>query len=1276
MRRPSLRNALILSCLALTAALLAAPVAQAASPLIAQWPFETTEQAGDYNLTPDVSGNELALGVAGAINLGTAGGKFGSYLDGSTARAPEVESPLLAPQRLTLLAWIKEDGDPGTLRYIAGRGDDGGGSCGGGSYALYTGYPGNGGLHFYIRTPGPTGPPVLSEAAPDAAVFDGHWHLVAGTFDGTNMRFFVDGNEIGQPMPAPAISYEAPLTGSNFYVDGYAPDTGCPDNSDFPGAIDEVRVYDRALSQTELARLAAAPGPEAPALVPDGEGGSGDEPPPGGGGTVGGAPPAGGGTVGKPIGPTPVPVGLTLKSPNKQFNSWAVLEVQATGSVEQTNVKVDGKPAFSVGQDAPYVALNLGSPGTHTVTATTTGMAGEQVTRSTSILFKPPATGVIRPPGAPDTAVTSSNIDLILEGARNNSCAPDSTVIFGVVEAQGCFSQINTVDELPRSEQAVTENYYAATVVTEALVLPVHCIYGELACVQNANAVLQHDPAAKPFMTNKAMHVDGMTVTPVGGASIVVFPALNRIVSSNAKITYDGSVFGSIPVQSGPLNLDVRSGATLFSNGDERLQLFSFDTSQAFDDIGGFPINGTVGVYFQKKGDYRSTSLKVNLSLPDAISTAAGADPTAKVEVNADNTRGTYLGLLNIHMNEAFLGPIELANVDFTYNDAGEPRQECPRKWWKATAEVFFLPGEGEGAGLKLAPEPQRNGIAFCAGSFHSAGADLKFGAPIPPPEIFPGVTLNEIGFSFQLDKPVVFDGFAKLKAAEIVTATGGFLAAFATHDHPYTVSAADAGGALPELKGQTFNSTTIALGGKVDIEPFEEIEVELGSAYLLYSYPGYIAAKGSAHMQTFLFTVNATGSLELSTVTDKFNALVEGEVCLAGGIKIAHIGACASGEARVSSRGLSICFNVLDGTWTPGAGYRYGDTFPEFFLGTFGDGCKPSEFWETTDAVRGITQSATTTIADTRARRLDGFSPDLNFTVKKGETAKDLELVGSGGAPALTVVAPDGEELATEPGVMLHGKHLSVMAANQYKRTWIGVEDAVPGVYKVILQAGSPGVSDVRATREEPNAGVEASVTGTGRHLVLHYDAGHAKGQSVSFFERGKGAWELLKKVDGGKGQVAFEPSYGPAGRRSVAAQVEVNDIPSKLQTLAHFKAPPPPLATRVGQVAVVRHGTKLLVSWAKAPYAQAYSVVTEARGGVVHERRLKPKRTSLTVKGVPATEGGRVEVVAFGPLGDRGKPGRAKFAALRKPHSRLLPYKELGAHAAGAKGKPGGKA
>jgi hypothetical protein len=1229
------RLGLILCCLA--AVLPTAGTAEAAAPLIAQWPLAESSVSGGVEYTPDVSGNGLALSATpGSMHFETTEGKFGGYLGGANTANLQVNSPLLAPQQLTLLAWIKQSGNPGTLRYIAGRGDDGP-TCLGSSYALYTGYPGKEGLHFYIRQPGPGAPSVLSEAAPDASVFDGKWHLVAGTFDGSNMRFYVDGNQIGPAMAGTGISYEAPIIDSPFYVDGYPPQALCSGIPDFPGGIDEVRVYSRALSQTELARLAAAPGPTAPDLVPDE-----------------GAPP-----TPIPVGPTPVhtPVSISLsRLPSSKVTGYSVLHLDTIGPILETKIKIDGSTALHVDPSAPYVGLNLGA-GSHQVTATAIG--GNGTTASTSTTVTGSSGSLKRPSWMPDVATASSEASLLLEALKESECVPNSVVVFGIVEAEGCFRKINPATELPKSEQAVANEFVAENFLIEHAG-PLPCLREDPTCHRSVTETFRTNPAIQPFASPKPVKVNGMVVEPAQGHSIVVFPAIKRVVCSRCAIYYEGSALGRIPVRSmGQVNLDLSSNILHFSDGSEKIKLFSFDTSQAFHDIGGFPINGTVEINLQKKEENRTTALKLNLSLPEELQGAVGLNPTSRVEINADNKRGTYLGELNIHVAEAFLGPVEIANVDFTYKDEGEPIENCPRKWWKATAEVFFVPGEG-GGGVRMAPEPRRNGIAFCAGEFASAGAELIFGEPpsfLPAPEIFPGVTLNKIGFGIQLREPILFEGHAEIRSGEIVHATGGFLAAFASPSAPYTFAGGDAGGSLPLLKGQRFTSTTVAIGGKVDVVPSDAVSLELGSAYLLYSYPDYISAKGSAHLQTYLFTVRAEGQFEMSTATRKFNAGVKGEICLVGGIEVEHVGLCAGGEGHISSRGMSVCFDIGNGTWTPGVGVLYSNPIPEFFAGALGDGCKPSHFWEANVRARPFSGRARGA-----AHASSAAGGAMQFTVNPGEEDKTIELTGTGGAPVVTVVAPGGEQLTSQPNVMLHGTHLGAISYDKYDRTWITIEGAKPGVYKVTPQPGSPPISGAQETHDEPQAEVKASVTGKGRRLVLHYDAGHAAGQTVSFFERGKDTWTLLKKVSGGKGTIPFEPSYGPAGKRSVAAQVEVDGVPGALQTLDHFKAPPPPKVGRAAGVKVVHHGASLAVSWRKSPYAQGYSVITDPDGGAVHALKVKAGRTGAKVKNVPATEGGTVEVVALGVGGERGKPGKARFAALRKAKTRLLPYKELG--------------
>jgi concanavalin A-like lectin/glucanase superfamily protein len=246
-----------------------AATAQAVPPLIGQWPLESSTASGATESTADVSGNGLSLvGSAGSMHFGTEGGKFGGYLAGSSATTMQVTSPLLAPPQLTLLTWIKQNGYPGLLRYIAGRGNDGP-TCSGSSYALYTGYSAIPGLHFYVRQPDAAATGVVTDSPPNSAVFDGNWHLVAGTYDGANIRLYVDGVQVGPEKPASGIGYGSPINDPSFYVDGYPPQASCLGASDFPGLIDEVRVYSRALTARELQFLAAAPGPAAPDLVPE-----------------------------------------------------------------------------------------------------------------------------------------------------------------------------------------------------------------------------------------------------------------------------------------------------------------------------------------------------------------------------------------------------------------------------------------------------------------------------------------------------------------------------------------------------------------------------------------------------------------------------------------------------------------------------------------------------------------------------------------------------------------------------------------------------------------------------------------------------------------------------------------------------------------------------------------------------------------------------------------------------------------------------------------------
>jgi hypothetical protein len=247
-------------------ALLAAPArAVHDGPLAGQWHLDAKASGGLGEETPDSSGHDGQHASAGTVTL-SGGGRFDSHLSSSNGTVLFAGlSDELAPAHVTLVAWVRHSGAPPTLGYVAGRGGDGPGQgCTGSSYALYTGVTAPAAATFYIRPV--SGGVVQSPAAP-AGVWDGGWHLLAGVFDGSSVQLYVDGVAAGPATPAPGAAIDYELSSSSFTIDGYAEPTCGSGN--FAGGIDEVRVYSRALSATEIGRLANPGATTPPVLVPD-----------------------------------------------------------------------------------------------------------------------------------------------------------------------------------------------------------------------------------------------------------------------------------------------------------------------------------------------------------------------------------------------------------------------------------------------------------------------------------------------------------------------------------------------------------------------------------------------------------------------------------------------------------------------------------------------------------------------------------------------------------------------------------------------------------------------------------------------------------------------------------------------------------------------------------------------------------------------------------------------------------------------------------------------
>ena len=212
--------------------------------IVAWWPAE-----GNAN---DATGN----GHFGALQNGATfgAGKVGMAfsLDGVNDNVSVPDSPAFHfTNAMSVQGWIKTTG--GFDRYIATKHEDAlYFAVGGGNVAPHK-------LSFWLNAVS------SSWFAGSTSVDDGQWHHVAATYDGATMKVYVDGHLDGS-VPHTGNGQ----TGTSAILIGARSDG--TNASNFPGMIDELSVYNRALSSAEIQALAAQSEPCATLSVDDAPG--------------------------------------------------------------------------------------------------------------------------------------------------------------------------------------------------------------------------------------------------------------------------------------------------------------------------------------------------------------------------------------------------------------------------------------------------------------------------------------------------------------------------------------------------------------------------------------------------------------------------------------------------------------------------------------------------------------------------------------------------------------------------------------------------------------------------------------------------------------------------------------------------------------------------------------------------------------------------------------------------------------------------------------------
>jgi len=202
------------------------------------------------------------IGMHAAATLRFAVGKLGRAVSldgaGQTVRIPHY-ARLKPAKAITICAWIRPV-------KVGNAGDRAGGweeiyrkEDGQARHLLATGH--TGGIRGLWVGLGINGKYVEEGADIDPAVMtDGQWHLAAATYDGSAIRIYFDGAEVGRFAHRGALD-----TGGSApaYIGSWS-----ARSEFFEGGIDDVRVYQRALSAAEIRAMASGQqGGKAPGLV-------------------------------------------------------------------------------------------------------------------------------------------------------------------------------------------------------------------------------------------------------------------------------------------------------------------------------------------------------------------------------------------------------------------------------------------------------------------------------------------------------------------------------------------------------------------------------------------------------------------------------------------------------------------------------------------------------------------------------------------------------------------------------------------------------------------------------------------------------------------------------------------------------------------------------------------------------------------------------------------------------------------------------------------------
>jgi hypothetical protein len=628
--------------------------------------------------------------------------------------------------------------------------------------------------------------------------------------------------------------------------------------------------------------------------------------------------------------------------------------------------------------------------------------------------------------------------------------------------------------------------------------------------------------------------------------------------------------------------------------------------------IGSLPFSGSIGVALRRAGatlengdtcTFDCAAISVNAELPGVFSDGDGHGLSAGAVVTADNQQGLQLDSLEVKIPHAELAGIGVDNVDFRYRHADDSLRG------EATLDLLAS-GEINARFAFVHGAFQEGHVAWSAG----AGPGIDLGGPIP-------IFLTRLGGGITVNPPVL------------------------------SAEGAIAGG------GDVLGCSLFGISGTLTIQ-FAPFELDANAAgellcnhvaeeYFHVDEAGDIGLGGNVHVEIYVLSFEAGIAFEVSRGHLQFDGNVNACLKLLG----EH---CLGAEVVVSDHGAGACADL--GFTHAGAGIVFPDE-THFML----DSCDIAQFRSLPMPANLASLHHPPTAVGPSASAA-GALP--SFTVPHGQSVAAIGVLGTGGAPDVTLRGPDGRVIATPAsGYLKDPNEVAIADGRKTMETYFFINHPAPGIWTIASNPGSVPVTgvDQAAALPNPNLHAKLSSAGAGRKR-LRYSLRKIPGQQVSFVDAHKGhGFRVIGQAHGSRGAITFNPSGDLGREHEIVAWVTQDGHPREDVTLIHYTMPAPRALPAPRGLRATRRGRTVTVRWLAIAGAVGYTLTVHLSDGVQQHYALgirgsgRDRRLTLSI---PSYLGASVSIAAQAP-GHEHRQGRRATVRLRagtRPHGFVI--------------------